>query len=85
MGFSVPLSHWLRNELSDITSSYLFSKNSGISNFFNLNEINIIWNHHIKSVRDYSPELWSLLVFELWWQNYIEGNNPMLSLNGHKF
>jgi asparagine synthase (glutamine-hydrolysing) len=74
MGFSVPLSTWLQNELREITSSYLFSKNSGISNFFKPDEIKSIWYNHLNGKNDYSSELWSLLVFELWWRCYIESN-----------
>lgn len=33
MGFSVPLADWLRGELREMASKYLFTRQSGISNF----------------------------------------------------
>lgn len=71
MGFSVPLAQWLRVEISNIAETHLFAANSGLSNFFNINEIKKLWLQHQTGERDYSQELWSLLVFELWWQNYM--------------
>jgi len=64
MGFSVPLASWLRNEI-------LLSSNNGLSQFFEPAEVKKIWQQHQSGLRDYSSELWSMLVFELWWDNYI--------------
>jgi len=71
MGFSVPLASWLRKEIKDLAYSILFKPNNGLSNFFQPDKINILWDRHQKSTFDYSTQLWSLLIFEIWWQRYI--------------
>lgn len=71
MGFSVPLAHWLRNELKSTGEKKLFASDSGLSNFFDMAEIKKIWQEHQHGVRDHSAALWSLLMFEFWWGNYI--------------
>ena len=72
MGFSVPLAYWLRNELKSTCESRLFRPGNGLSIYFNRTEIKNIWQDHQAGTRDYSIALWSLLMFELWWGNYIE-------------
>ena len=71
MGFSVPLSHWLKNELRATIEEKVIAKHSGLSNYFNVVEINKIWREHLQGKRDNSTVLWSLLMFELWFQNYL--------------
>ncbi len=71
MGFSVPLASWLRNEIASVAERYLLAENNGLSNFFSVSEIRGLWMEHQSGKRDYSQELWSLLVFEIWWQQYI--------------
>lgn len=72
MGFSVPLADWFRNEIKELAASKLFMASNGLSNFFDVEEIRTIWNEHQEMKRDHSSPLWSLLIFELWWQNYID-------------
>ena len=71
MGFSVPLSHWLKNELKDFCESRILNTQSGLSGYFNRAVINNIWLEHQSGKRDHANTLWSLLMFELWWQQYI--------------
>lgn len=71
MGFSVPLANWIRDELRSTCESRLFDLNSGLANFFDMTEIKNIWNAHQSGAKDYSTAIWSLLMFELWWQNYM--------------
>lgn len=71
MGFSVPLAHWLRNELKVTAEEKLFQSENGLSNYFKPVEIKNIWLEHQQGIRDHSTALWSLLMFEFWWQKYI--------------
>jgi asparagine synthase (glutamine-hydrolysing) len=71
MGFSVPLASWLRNELSSIVSEKLLKTDSGISNYFDIEQVSKIWLEHNNGIRDHSMTVWSLLMFEFWWQEYI--------------
>lgn len=71
MGFSVPLANWLRREIAPVVEKYLCAENSGLSNFFSMPAIRSLWLEHRNGSRDYSQELWSLLMFEIWWQHYM--------------
>jgi len=68
MGFSVPLADWLREELKPLAEQTLFATNSGLSALFDIQGIRDIWNEHQAAARDHSSEIWSLFMFELWWQ-----------------
>ncbi len=67
-GFSVPLAHWLRHEIRELSQQYLLANDSGLSNFFDPAVLRRIWQTHQAGKVDHSAELWSLLMFELWWQ-----------------
>ena len=71
MGFSVPLAYWLRNELKSTAEEKLFHSDNGLSNYFKPTEIKNIWLEHQQQIKDHSATLWSLLMFEFWWQKYI--------------
>ncbi|HBT88876.1 asparagine synthase (glutamine-hydrolyzing) [Desulfobacter sp.] len=71
MGFSVPLDDWFRGELKELASSTLFSAESGLGNFFNMEEIKRIWEIHQSEKRNYSAVLWSFLMFELWYKQFM--------------
>ncbi len=71
MGFSVPLAQWLRSEIRDVAERYLFIDDSGLQQYFDMSVVKSIWSAHQSGARDYSQELWSMLVFEIWWQRYV--------------
>ncbi|MCP5007659.1 MAG: asparagine synthase (glutamine-hydrolyzing) [Planctomycetes bacterium] len=72
MGFSVPLAQWLREELREFAENLLFSSGSGMNMFFQRNVLERIWNLHQANTRNYSTILWSLLMFELWYREFME-------------
>ncbi|MCF6324174.1 MAG: asparagine synthase (glutamine-hydrolyzing) [Gammaproteobacteria bacterium] len=72
MGFSVPLASWLRGELKELTEDYLFRKsNGGIQQFFNMDVVKELWSQHQNAKMDHSNLLWSMLMFQMWWHNYM--------------
>lgn len=80
MGFSTPLAHWLRTELKTLTEGYLFNANAGLAHYFDQDALKALWTDHQKSRFDHSSFLWSMLMFEMWWQHYMadqpETNTP---------
>ncbi|WP_144821948.1 asparagine synthase (glutamine-hydrolyzing) [Marinobacter piscensis] len=70
MGFSVPLAHWLRNELKPVVEQTVLSEDSGLANFFEPAKVRKLWEKHLAGDDQFTQELWSLLAFELWWQQY---------------
>jgi asparagine synthase (glutamine-hydrolysing) len=71
MGFSVPLAHWLRHEIKELAEKRLFDASSGISDYFNIDVIKKIWDLHQTHKHDYSTQLWSFLMFQMWWDRYM--------------
>lgn len=71
MGFSVPLAEWLCYELKPIGDSLLLAKNPGLAEFFILSKVQQLWQQHQNGDHRYTQELWSMLVFEAWWQHYM--------------
>jgi asparagine synthase (glutamine-hydrolysing) len=70
MGFSVPLADWLRNEIRPTAETLLLNPSSGLSEFFDRKGIEKVWRKHQNGDSQFTQELWSLLAFELWWQQY---------------
>lgn len=64
MGFSVPIGHWLRNELKDELS--VLGNNSMLADMdiLDMKFVNRMVSQHISGSRDHTPALWSLLVFD---------------------
>jgi len=70
MGFSIPLSHWLKNELKSQFEETVLTTNALCHEFFNKAIIQKIWDLHQKGIREYATELWTILFFEKWAVNY---------------
>ena len=71
MGFSVPLAEWLRHELRPLAATVFEGTGGvGLAMFFDPGAIRRLWHAHLTGDDRYTQELWSLLVFELWWRAY---------------
>jgi len=71
MGFSTPLASWLRHELKQLATEKFFNNQAGIYQYFNRPAVEKLWEQHQHKQFDHSSILWSLLMFELWWQTYM--------------
>jgi asparagine synthase (glutamine-hydrolysing) len=71
MGFSVPLASWLRNELRAICHEKLIESPSGLKQIFNLDVVTTLWEQHLDEKADNSNVLWSMLMFQMWWDTYM--------------
>ena len=74
MGFSVPLASWLRNELKNITEERLLNREQGLCNYFKKEEITKLWLEHKTNQKDNATVLWSMLMFQMWWDKYMTSN-----------
>jgi asparagine synthase (glutamine-hydrolysing) len=72
MGFSVPLASWLRHELKAITEEHLFNRTDGLCQFFNKAAIVELWQEHKLEKKDNATVLWSMLMFQMWWDRYMK-------------
>jgi asparagine synthase (glutamine-hydrolysing) len=70
MGFSVPLATWFREELKDIAEKQLLNQPKGLVDVFNLSQIRTLWEEHQSAHKDHSAMLWSMLMYQMWFNNY---------------
>jgi len=64
MGFAVPLASWFRGPLRETVQGRLLGGSMRDSEFFDMDFIGRLLQQHISGVRDHSPAIWALLVFE---------------------
>lgn len=67
-GFSIPLAQWLRGPLREWAESLLDSKLLSQQGYFNSAEVQKVWKHHLSGGGDRSRQLWSILMFQAWYQ-----------------
>jgi asparagine synthase (glutamine-hydrolysing) len=61
MGFSIPLSKWLRYELKSWGSDLIATVDDH-DDILNPQEVRRIWNEHIDGVNDHTDKIWALLI-----------------------
>jgi asparagine synthase (glutamine-hydrolysing) len=70
-GFSIPIKHWLRTDLKDMMLGYLDAKRLREEGLFDPEAVGTMIRAHLKGRENYSHQLWALLVFEIWKENYL--------------
>lgn len=71
-GFGIPISRWLKDELKDFMLDYLSEERIKRQGFFNYPYIKGLIEDHLTKRRDNRKLLWTLLVFQLWYERFIE-------------
>ena len=71
-GFGVPLDQWLRGDLRDMLIDSILSKHAAERGFFQPRYVQRLVDEHLRSKRDHSLLLWSLLMFERFLQIYVD-------------
>lgn len=72
MGFAMPIGLWFRNQLSGYIRSVLLSNESLRRGYFKPELVKVMVEEHIAGSRDYTTQLWALLVLELWHRGFID-------------
>lgn len=72
MGFSVPLAQWLRTEIKELAEEVIFHSKGGLCDYFNMQYINDLWKQHQTDNNDHSAVIWSMLMFQMWWNVYMQ-------------
>ncbi|MEM9316247.1 MAG: asparagine synthase (glutamine-hydrolyzing) [Pseudomonadota bacterium] len=71
MGFSPPLADWFRGELRDLATEVILGAEDGLPRYVNMGAVNDFWREHQQGEIDHGALLWSLLMFQLWWNEYM--------------
>jgi len=70
MGFGVPINKWLRAELREWASELLDGQLLQQQGYFHADPIVRMWGEHVSGTVDRSTELWPILMFQAWLQEW---------------
>ena len=70
MGFGVPINKWLRTELRSWASDLLDEQLLRQQGYFHPEPILRMWHEHVSGTADRSTELWPILMFQSWLQEW---------------
>jgi asparagine synthase (glutamine-hydrolysing) len=73
MGFSVPLARWFRGPLRQRVRDAVLGPRLAETGWFNREYLEHLVNAHDSGARDYSAPLWTLLMFEAFLRNVMQG------------
>lgn len=73
-GFNMPVARWLTTELRELVMEMLSEPRINRQGFFNYSYVRRLLDEHFAQQRDNRKVLWTLLVFQLWYDRYIEKN-----------
>lgn len=72
MGFGVPVGDWFRNDLKDFLYENLLSTIALGRGYFKPEVVKNMVKKHISKQKDYTFQLWVLLMLELWHQRFVD-------------
>ena len=76
MGFSVPLSEWLRGSLRDLPADVLLDPVAVDRGWFRPDAVRGLIDDHVNGTADHAFKLWALLQLELWLRTYVDVPAP---------
>lgn len=79
LGFPVPIRHWLKNEMNEWAKTII--RESNTDHLFNKSYVLNLLEDHCQGKADNSRKIWTVLIFMIWHQVYIEGK---YSFSGQK-
>ncbi|WP_243290308.1 asparagine synthase (glutamine-hydrolyzing) [Bacillus sp. FJAT-47783] len=70
LGFPVPIRHWLKNEMHDWAKEII--RESETDHLINKSYLLGLLDEHCQNKRDHSRKIWTVLVFMIWHQIFME-------------
>jgi asparagine synthase (glutamine-hydrolysing) len=74
MGFGVPIGHWFRGKMQPFLREVLLSEKALRRGLFKPETVRQLIDLHTCGERDYSHQLWTLLMLELWFNRFIDSH-----------
>ncbi len=71
-GFGMPVDDWFKSELKDYAYSHLLSKRFESRNIIKKESVKTILDTHMNTSVDTSYTIWTLLMLELWFEEYFD-------------
>lgn len=76
MGFGVPVASWLRRELRPMVNELLSPARIIRRRLLDPTEVRQLVDEHLAGSRDWTNQLWTLLMLELWFERMIDAAAP---------
>lgn len=70
-GFGVPIGEWFKHELNPLLMETLSEINLKKHGLFNYEYIKRMVGLHVSGKQDLTPQIWSLFVFQMWYELYM--------------
>ena len=70
-GFGIPIAEWLKGRLNSLMHDMLTPSRLKKQGLFNPAYVATLIDEHEKGKASHHKELWTLLVFQLWWDNFL--------------
>jgi asparagine synthase (glutamine-hydrolysing) len=74
MGFGVPIGHWFRGKMQPFLREVVLSEKALRRGLFKPETVRQLVELHTRGERDYSHQLWTLLMLELWFNRFIDSH-----------
>jgi asparagine synthase (glutamine-hydrolysing) len=74
-GFGIPIAEWLRGKLNPLLREMLSPKRLAKQGIFEPAYVEKLITEHEQNKASHHKELWTLLVFQLWYENFLNGQN----------
>lgn len=72
IGFDIPLGIWIRHELKEFVRDILSPESMKRHGFFNHDTIETLLTEHFKGAHNHRQLLWPLIIFQFWYNHYME-------------
>ncbi|MBC7796681.1 MAG: asparagine synthetase B, partial [Pyrinomonadaceae bacterium] len=71
-GFGIPIASWLNNEMKPLLNDLLAPRLIANQGLFEVGYVQKLLREHENGVANNSKQLWTLLIFQLWQQNFLK-------------
>ena len=72
-GFGIPIARWFTAELREMAQDYFSAERLRRQGLFDPEAVGRLLRDHLDRRRNNHKMLWTLLMFQLWWENWMEG------------
>jgi asparagine synthase (glutamine-hydrolysing) len=81
-GFRLPLADWFRGELRDYSHDVLLDTRARERGYFRPDYVKELLDDHASGLHDRSQGIWTLLMFELWQRQFVDGDRDASAAAG---
>ena len=71
-GFGIPIAEWLRGKLNPLAHDLLSRERLIKQDLFDYEFVEKLLSEHERGIASHHKQLWTLLVFQMWYENFFE-------------